>query len=238
MSRLIGAKLDGSHTEQPAVQRKMESLSLCKFLKEPDEVRRILVATRNCHKLREFSELLGQNFELLGMENVSGVPQIEESGDTFESNALVKAEFTSTFFSCWVLADDSGLEVDALQGAPGVLSARFAGEKATDAENRTLLLKRLEQLGVYGEQRTARFHCALALAKNGRVVLTTSGTVEGIIAESESGTEGFGYDSIFRPAGYSKTFAELASEIKNKISHRAQALRGLRSFLLDSCNYK
>ncbi len=236
MSRSIGTRLDGSHTENLVIQSQMESLSTCRFLKETDEVRRILVATRNRHKLREFSELLGPNFELFGMESVSEVPQIEESGDTFKLNALVKAEFTSTFFSHWVLADDSGLEVDALQGAPGILSARFAGENATDAENRTLLLKQLEKLGIRGEQRTARFHCVLALAKNGRTVLTTSGIVEGVIMESESGTEGFGYDSIFRPAGYSETFAELSPEIKNKISHRGRALRGLRPFLLEAAD--
>ncbi|PWU09130.1 MAG: non-canonical purine NTP pyrophosphatase, RdgB/HAM1 family [Verrucomicrobia bacterium] len=189
---------------------------------------RILVATRNCHKLREFAELCGPNFEVCGMESISGVPQIEESGETFESNALIKAEFASNFFSHWVLADDSGLEVDALRGAPGVLSARFAGEKATDAENRRLLLRRLEKLGVRGKHRTARFRCALALAKSGKAVLSASGTVEGIIVESETGMAGFGYDPIFRPVGYSKTFAELASEIKNEISHRGRALRELQ----------
>lgn len=193
------------------------------------EVIPILVASRNRHKLREFSELLGPHFELLGMEQISGVPQIEETGDTFEANARLKAELVSEHSSYWVLADDSGLIVDALQGAPGVLSARFAGENATDAENRALLLKRLDEMG--DKQRTARFHCVLALAKSGKTLFTVSGSVEGSIVESERGREGFGYDSIFRPLGYSETFAELPLEIKNEISHRGQALRKLQRAL-------
>lgn len=195
----------------------------------------LLIATRNRNKLREISELLGSDFELLGMDSLSKVPDIEESGDTFEANARLKAEFISEFFSDWVLADDSGLEVDALGGAPGVFSARFAGKGATDAENRALLLRRLDEKGVQRRQRTARFRCVLALAKAGKTILTVSGTVEGTIAEAERGRDGFGYDSLFVPVGYSNSFCELSLKIKNKISHRGRALQELRRIWVTKC---
>ncbi len=187
---------------------------------------RILVATQNQHKLMEFSELLGPNFEILGMD--ADLPQVEESGDTFEANARLKAEFASKFFSHWVLADDSGLEVDALDGAPGIFSARYAGQGATDAENCALLLRRLEEIGVRGTQPTARFRCVLALAQAGKTVVTVSGSIEGTLADNESGQRGFGYDSLFYPVGYSTTFAELSPKIKNEMSHRGRAFQKLR----------
>jgi XTP/dITP diphosphohydrolase len=155
----------------------------------------------------------------------------EETGETFEANAIIKALAASERFPGRVLADDSGLEVDALEGAPGVRSARYAGEHATDADNRARLLRELERAGVRGRQRTARFRCVLALAKHGKVLGTFEGAVEGVIIPVERGTGGFGYDPLFVPDGYCQSFAELPAEIKNRESHRARALAALRAAL-------
>ncbi|ALJ56474.1 dITP/XTP pyrophosphatase [Candidatus Xiphinematobacter sp. Idaho Grape] len=188
---------------------------------------RVLVATRNPGKFQEMLELMWPNFELLRREAASEAPEIEEDGDTFEINARLKAEGVSKFFPGWVLAEDSGIEVDALYGAPGVYSARFAGAKATDAQNRTLLLKLLENLRVPEKRRTARLRCALALARSGRLLLTSSGTVEGRVTREEKGSGGFGYDALFLPTGFGRTLAELPTAVKNKISHRRDAITAL-----------
>ena len=185
---------------------------------------RVLVATRNSGKFQEMLELMWPDFELLRREVASDAPEIEEKGDTFEINARLKAEGVSKFFPGWVLAEDSGIEVDALHGAPGVYSARFAGTKATDAQNRTLLLKCLEDLRIPKKRRTARLCCALALARSGRTVFTSSGAVEGKIAREERGDGGFGYDALFLPTGSARTFAELPTAVKNRISHRRNAI--------------
>ncbi|MEA3208960.1 MAG: XTP/dITP diphosphohydrolase [Chthoniobacter sp.] len=155
----------------------------------------------------------------------------EETGATFAENAAIKALAASAHFAGLVLADDSGLEVDALGGAPGVWSARYAGIGATDAANRARLLRELTSAGARGKQRTARFHCVMALAENGISLGTFEGTVEGVIVNEEKGAGGFGYDALFVPEGFCETFGQLSSETKNQLSHRARALAKVMAFL-------
>ncbi len=187
--------------------------------------RRLVVSTRNAHKVVEIREILGADFEVLDLSAISGVGEVEETGVTFEENATLKALAVSGNFDGWVIADDSGLEVDALGGAPGVWSARFSGPGATDASNRALLLEKLE--GVRGKQRSARFRCVIVLARAGRKIAAFSGSVEGVIINQEKGSGGFGYDPLFVPEGHCETFAQLGPEVKNALSHRARALEGL-----------
>jgi XTP/dITP diphosphohydrolase len=188
----------------------------------------VLVSTRNAHKLVEIRQILGPSFELLDLSSVPALGEVEETGATFEENAALKALAASAHFGGWVLADDSGLEVDALGGAPGVRSARFSGEGATDVTNRALLLEKLT--AVPADQRSARFRCVIALARGGEVLAHFSGAVEGVIIQSEQGAGGFGYDPLFVPEGFGKTFAELGAETKNRLSHRGRALAGLKSW--------
>ena len=185
----------------------------------------LLVSTRNAHKVAEIREILGSAFEVLDLSTISGVGEVEETGMTFEENATLKALAVSGYFEGWVIADDSGLEVDALGGAPGVWSARFSGDGATDASNRTLLLEKLE--GVRGKERSARFRCVIVLARAGRKFAAFSGSVEGVIINQEKGEGGFGYDPLFVPEGHCETFAQLGADVKNALSHRARALAGL-----------
>ena len=188
----------------------------------------VLVSTRNAHKLVEIRQILGPSFELLDLSFVPALGEVEETGTTFEENAALKALAASAHFDGWVLADDSGLEVDALGGAPGVYSARFSGEGATDVTNRALLLEKLAT--VPADQRSARFRCVIALARGGEVLAHFSGAVEGAIIQSEKGEGGFGYDPLFVPEGFGETFAELGAETKNRLSHRGRALAGLKSW--------
>ena len=188
----------------------------------------VLVSTRNAHKLVEIRQILGPSFELLDLSSVPALGEVEETGTTFEENAALKALAASAHFDGWVLADDSGLEVDALGGAPGVYSARFSGEGATDVTNRALLLEKLTT--VPADQRSARFRCVIALARGGEVLAHFSGAVEGVIIQSEQGGGGFGYDPLFVPEGFGETFAELGAETKNRLSHRGRALAGLKSW--------
>ena len=188
----------------------------------------VLVSTRNAHKLVEIRQILGPSFELLDLSSVPALGEVEETGTTFEENAALKALAASAHFGGWVLADDSGLEVDALGSAPGVRSARFSGEGATDVTNRALLLEKLA--GVPSNQRSARFRCVIALARGGEVLAHFSGAVEGAIIQSEKGEGGFGYDPLFVPEGFGETFAELGAETKNRLSHRGRALAGLKSW--------
>lgn len=188
----------------------------------------ILVATRNDGKIREISRILGGDFELIDLSAMEGMPEVEETGQTFEENAELKAVAASRQFDGWVIADDSGLEADALGGAPGVISARFAGPAATDSENSTLLLQRME--GVRGKARSARFRCVIVLARSGRKLAAFHGCVEGVLAPAPRGDRGFGYDPLFIPQGSCQTFAELPPETKNSISHRARALEQLRDW--------
>jgi non-canonical purine NTP pyrophosphatase (RdgB/HAM1 family) len=180
----------------------------------------LLLATRNQHKTREFTQLLGRGFTVRDLTSKSDVPAIVESGATFEENAALKAvTISKNFPNEIVVADDSGLEVQALGGAPGIFSARYAGENASDRRNVEKLLRELQE----ARDRSARFYCVIALAKNGQLMTTVAGEVLGAIAESARGENGFGYDPIFVPNGFSETFAELTSQTKNEISHRARA---------------
>jgi XTP/dITP diphosphohydrolase len=196
-------------------------------------VRQLLLATRNAHKTRELAAMLGPEFSVTDLTARADMPQVEESGSTFEENAALKAVTISRLVPELVVADDSGLEVDALNGAPGVYSARYAGEHATDAENVTRLLAEIDAVGAPGEP-AAQFRCVLALARGGRMLRAFDGVVRGVIARSPAGTHGFGYDPIFKPQGANRTFAELGEEAKNAISHRARAVAQLRRFLLES----
>jgi XTP/dITP diphosphohydrolase len=188
----------------------------------------LLVSTRNLHKLREIRIILGATFEVSDLSILPTMREVEETGTTFEENAELKAVAASQLFDGWVIADDSGLEVDALGGAPGVYSARYAGEAASDAQNNALLLKNLEV--VPEEERQARFRCVIVLARAGRKLAAFSGVVEGLIAASPRGAEGFGYDPLFIPNGFSQTFGELPVATKNRLSHRARAINQLRAW--------
>src|SRR2546423_9819474 len=163
-------------------------------------MRQLLLATRNPHKTREFSEILGQDFAVRDLSGESGAAVIEETGSTFAENAILKAVGISRRFPGLIVADDSGLEVDALGGAPGVYSTRYAGPQATDEENIARLLTELRRFS--DEQPfAARFRCVLALAREGQPLDTFEGVVEGMIVDSPRGRSGFGYDPIFLPVG-------------------------------------
>jgi XTP/dITP diphosphohydrolase len=195
---------------------------------------RVVVATRNRGKLAELRRLLaGLPLELVGLDAVGPVPEVVEDGDTFEANAAKKAREVAVATGLPALADDSGLEVDALGGAPGVRSARFAGEGATDQANNRLLLERMA--AVPGPERTARFRCVLAFADPagplGHRVHLEEGVCEGHIAEAPRGQDGFGYDPLFVPMGLERSMAEIAPELKDSISHRGQAVGNMRQFL-------
>jgi XTP/dITP diphosphohydrolase len=198
------------------------------------ERKALLVASGNPKKRRELAELLARApVEIVGIEAFPNFPEIEETGATFEANADLKALAASRHAGILALADDSGLEVDALAGAPGVRSARYASEgpgNATDEANRAKLLRELE--GIPNDRRTARFRCAISVALGGKVVLQTSGVVEGRILGAERGAGGFGYDPLFVPAGHARTFAEMDSQEKAALSHRGRALADLRPRLL------
>jgi XTP/dITP diphosphohydrolase len=194
-------------------------------------MKRLLLATRNAHKAREIQEILGPEFELRDLTAYPEISEIVESGKSFEENAKLKAIAVSKELPALIIADDSGLEVEALGGAPGIYSARYAGKNATDEQNVKKLLSELTRAGVKTRQRKARFRCVIALARAGKLLDTFDGTVEGTIADSPSGSRGFGYDPIFVPNGFEHTFAELPAEVKNRISHRAKAIRALAAKL-------
>lgn len=188
----------------------------------------LLVSTRNPHKLREIRTILGDPFEVSDLSILPTMHEVEETGTSFEKNAELKAVAASQLFEGWVIADDSGLEVDALGGAPGIYSARYAGDAASDSENNTLLLKNLKK--VPEQERRARFRCVIVLARAGRKLAAFSGIVEGLIASCVRGVEGFGYDPLFMPDGFSQTFGELPVATKNRLSHRGRALNQLRGW--------
>lgn len=164
------------------------------------------------------------------------LPAVEETGRTFEENAILKAVETSKHFKGLVVGDDSGLAVDALQGAPGIRSARYAGERATDAENLAKILAELAGCDPAAMLSAARFHCVLALAQEGKILGTFEGVIEGRIVREPRGSAGFGYDPVFEPQGFVRTFSELSPAEKNRISHRARAIRALRVALMDRFN--
>lgn len=190
----------------------------------------LLVATFNPGKLREFHDYLsGLPFHVIGLDSLPDVSPSPEDGDTFERNAQQKARYYSGVFSGLTLADDSGLVVDALGGDPGVYSARYVSPTATDERRCGEILTRLRNLPEPG--RTARFVCCLALARQGKVIETFEGTVEGEIAFEPRGNNGFGYDPIFRLPKLNRTLAELSAAEKLEVSHRGQALRKLSEYL-------
>jgi XTP/dITP diphosphohydrolase len=185
----------------------------------------LVLATRNEGKIREFEGLLaGFDIKMRGLNDFGPIPEIEEDGDTFEDNAYKKAHLTAKVLGFPAIADDSGLVVEALNGAPGVYSARYAGEGATDFENNRKLLDALE--GV--DQRRAAFECVIAIAVARGPALIYKGRCEGEIARSPKGEKGFGYDPLFYYPTLGKTFAEMSSEEKNRVSHRGRAMTEFR----------
>jgi XTP/dITP diphosphohydrolase len=196
----------------------------------------LLLATHNPHKVREFGQLLGENFKLLDLTAFPEIAIPEETGRTFKENAILKAKAASRNLPHLMIADDSGLEVDALGGAPGIYSARYAGQSQNAAANIDKLLRELAAQKIPREKRSARFRCVIALARNGNVLGMFEGVVEGTIVDPPRGSGGFGYDPVFLPAGFAQTFAEMPPELKNKISHRAKAIAALREALREIGN--
>ena len=188
---------------------------------------KIVFATNNAHKLEEVAAILGESYEVLSLREISCEADIPETADTFAGNALQKAHYVKEHFGYDCFADDSGLEVDALDGAPGVYSARYSG--GGSEENMTKLLHNLTGKS----ERGAQFRTVIALLI-GEDTRMFEGIVRGTIIEERRGEGGFGYDPIFVPEGYDKTFAELGSEVKNRISHRAQAVEKLAEYLKET----
>ena len=191
----------------------------------------LLLATRNAHKTREIQQVLGPAFTVSDLSAHPKIPDVRENGKSFEENAILKAVGASRRLPGFIVADDSGLEVDALGGAPGIFSARYAGENAMDKQNIEKLLGELARTAAEERKRSARFRCVIALARQGKLLGTFEGIVEGTIVERARGLHGFGYDPVFVPGGFEKTFAELPAEVKNMISHRAKAIRRLTAKL-------
>jgi non-canonical purine NTP pyrophosphatase, rdgB/HAM1 family len=188
--------------------------------------KQLVFATNNQHKLEEVKDILGTDFHLLSLSDINCQEDIPETAETLEGNALLKARYISQKYGYNCFADDTGLEVQALNNAPGVYSARYAGESKDSKENMRKVLKDLEGKDDY----SARFRTVIALIIDGKEHLF-EGTVKGTIIKEEKGLNGFGYDPIFIPEGYTETFAELGSDIKNTISHRAEAVNQLKQFL-------
>ncbi len=188
---------------------------------------KVFCATTNPGKLREFQLAFDVSIEVAALPGLASIEPPEETGVTFEANAILKALYYSKHCDGFLFVDDSGLEVDALAGAPGVYSARFAGPNATDAANNQLLLDRMRGVN----DRTSRFVCVIALAKSGRLVRTFRGEVEGQLLEAPRGPNGFGYDPLFFYPPFGCTFGEAPLERKMEVSHRAQALGKMRAYL-------
>lgn len=194
---------------------------------------KLIIASNNKNKIREIKEILGSHFEsVMSMQEAGIELEVVEDGTTFLENATKKAVETLKALNdenAAVLADDSGIEVDALNGAPGVYSARFSGEGHDDKANNTKLLKLMEN--VPSEKRTANFACAMVLARKGKPNLESVGKCYGTILYEEMGNNGFGYDPLFYSTDFNKSFAELSAEQKNSISHRKRALEGICKLL-------
>ncbi|MFL2483160.1 MAG: RdgB/HAM1 family non-canonical purine NTP pyrophosphatase [Verrucomicrobiales bacterium] len=199
-----------------------------------NEINRLVIATGNTHKTEEIRKLLGPYIKIIeDLKSYPEIDEIEETGRTFEENASLKASAVGEFLgeNSLVLSDDSGLEVCALSGEPGVFSARYAGENASDDENRKKLLQKLNEIDSDMSDWSASFKCVMTLVKGSNKLATFEGSVQGTICDEERGENGFGYDSIFIPEGYENTFAELPSETKNSISHRYRALEAFKKWL-------
>lgn len=195
----------------------------------------LIVATRNAHKTREIRQILGSDLSVRDLAAHPEISQITENGTSFEENAKLKAIAVSEKLPGLIIADDSGLEVEILGGAPGIHSARFAGANASDEERIAKLLRQLAKVDAKSDRRRARFRCVLAIARDGQILVTLEGVVEGKITERPCGSHGFGYDPIFIPDGFEETFAELPEELKNNISHRGKAIRKLQAKLPTLC---
>lgn len=190
----------------------------------------VIIATKNKGKAKEFEKLfLPKGLAVKTLLDYPEIEDVEETGSTFEENAILKAETIANNLGVRVIADDSGLEIDALEGRPGVYSARYAGSEKNDENNIDKVLDELQD--VPENERTARFCCALAMTEPGKETVTVFGTCEGRILDERRGTNGFGYDPIFFVETKGKSMAELASDEKNKISHRANAIRKLDDLL-------
>ncbi len=193
---------------------------------------RVVLATRNAHKIDELSAMLtGLPIEVLSFVDFPGLPEVVEDGETLDANAVKKAEAVAASTGLPSLADDTGLEVRALGGAPGVRSARYAGENATGPANNAKLLAELG--GIAGGDRAAAFRCVIALAMPGRETRTVEGATEGTILEEPRGEGGFGYDSLFLPRGHALTYAEMSAGEKNAVSHRGKAIKKVTGLLTD-----
>lgn len=193
-------------------------------------LKQIVFATNNAHKLGELRTMLAGRFRVVGLADIGCRDDIPEDADTFEGNALAKAQWVFDHYGLDCIADDSGLEVDALGGEPGIHSARYAGAGHDDAANNALLLSRLEGAG----DRSARFRTVIAMVRKGCQPMYFHGTVEGRILEAPRGESGFGYDPLFVPEGWDKTFAEASADEKNSVSHRGRAVRELCRYLFRS----
>ncbi|TWT08984.1 XTP/dITP diphosphatase [Planomicrobium sp. CPCC 101079] len=190
-------------------------------------MKRIIIATQNKGKAKDFETLLSPlGYKVLTLRDVAEEMDVEETGVTFEENAIIKAEAVAEALQTTVIADDSGLEIDALDGEPGVYSARYAGKEKNDDANIDKVLSKLD--GVLEEERTARFRCVLAVAAPNKRTITVSGSCEGNILRERRGENGFGYDPIFYVPTLGKTLAELSPEEKASVSHRGNALRNLK----------
>lgn len=192
----------------------------------------LILATHNLHKIREFREMLKtlKNLDIISLLQFPTYKLPPETGATFEENARIKAQDAAKELNYLVLADDSGLVVPSLNGQPGIHSKRYAGEEATDAENRIKLLNEMKSL--QGLQRSAYYECCLVLANPSEVLMRVSAKVEGRVAKEERGRNGFGYDSIFVKNDYEKSFGELDEQTKNRISHRKKAITKLEKYLV------
>lgn len=188
---------------------------------------RLILATRNPHKTGEIRAMVADRYEVLDATAFPEFPEIEETGTTFLENARLKAEGISREIDGWVLSDDSGLEVAALDGAPGVWSSSYGGEEGNHAKNNARLLAEMSGKS----NRSAKFCCTMVLARNGVAEADFTGEVQGSLIDALHGAGGFGYDPLFIPDGHDKTFAELGDEIKNTLSHRARALAQVIAFL-------
>ena len=186
----------------------------------PSDRSQLIIATRNTHKSGEIREMIGDRFEVLDVNDFPEMPEVEETGTTFLENATLKAVAISREVDGIVVSDDSGLEVDALNGAPGVWSSSFGGEEGNHALNNQRLMKEMSEQS----DRTARFRCTMVLARKGEILANFSGAVEGQILAVAYGAGGFGYDPLFAPEGHEKSFAELGADVKNALSHRGRAL--------------
>ncbi|BDS06955.1 hypothetical protein NT6N_19950 [Oceaniferula spumae] len=192
-------------------------------------MQKLLVATGNAHKTEEIRAMLGAGYEVTDLKSHPELPKVDETGTTFLENATLKAVEISREVPGLILSDDSGLEVDALGGAPGVYSARYAGEDGNDEANNAKLLTELADV----EERRARFRCVMVLAENGETLAHFDGAVEGRIITERLGDGGFGYDPLFVPEGHEQSFAELGDEVKNTLSHRARAMEKVCRWLAD-----